>query len=347
MRNKIANRALNLIGGIPDILMKNFPTGFARRENPVGRDEYLSGLEFYARENWGDKKFLYLPYSAPQFDELVRRPFMDGTSSVLRYPSRYQVQNPAVAEEFNKYKANLSGYLHIWRHDKTRERPLVLCLHGFMMGFPQQAMRMFKIRKLYEMGTDVGLYVQPHHWKRLDKPPHQHLLDPENVPLTIETFGQNIHDLHSAVLLLKSFGYKRIGLIGASLGGYTSALYATFDAPVDFMFAVVPALDFKNFLNPKKAKFSFRMDSEIENKTSEALDIITPLSYMPTYDVNKICVVMHSGDKLAEASIARRWIKKWSIPNYVEVVGGHWLYFDKNARGETWYGWLREMGYVD
>ncbi len=346
MKNNMVNKALNFIGGIPDIILRNVPD-ITRSENPVGYDEYLSNLKFYSPPNWRNKSFLYLPDSAPGFEEHSSRNFIAGIVKVLRYSSRYQVRNPAMESEFNKHKANLSGYFHTWRHDQDEQRPLVLCIHGFMMGSPRRAMRMFKIKRLYDMGVDVGLYTIPHHWKRSDNPPEQHLLCPENVPMTIETVGQNIHDLHSAVLLLKHLGYDKIGIIGASLGGFTAALYATFDVPVDFMFMVVPAINFNHYLSPSRARFSFRVDSEIEEKTSEALQLVSALNYKPVFDVNKISVVMHAGDRLAEAKTTREWIKKWSILNCVEVTGGHWLYFDRDIRGKTWYGRLREMGYIE
>jgi len=337
---------LNFIGGIPDIIMKNAP--WPKKLNLIPYDEYLSNLNFYSPENWVEKhkSFLKLPNDAPTFSEFNRTGYFDGHELVFKYPSRYEVQNPALKNDFYRYRSNLTAYLHLWRHDQSANRPLVLCLHGFLMGDPERAKIMFKIARLFRMGVDVALYTQPHHWKRSKSIYAQHLLNPENVPLTIETFGQNIHDLHSAVLLLKNIGYERVGIIGASLGGFTSALYATFKAPVDFMFMVVPALDFSYYLSPKRGKFTFEADEKIISKTKEALNLISPVKYDAGFDVQKICVVIHTGDRLAESKAAQEWIRRWSIPHHVEVVGGHWLYFDRNVRGRTWYEWLKKMGYL-
>lgn len=328
--------------------MRGFPD-FLLEKNTEPYERYLEKLEFYAGDQWrpSRKSFFNIPETSPPSEVINTRPYQSGTNEIRSFPSRYEVRNPAVSEEFNQYLSNLTGYLHLWRHETEGPRPLVLCLHGFMMGDSHRAERMFRIKSLFAGGVDVGLYVAPFHARRLGRGGRQHILDPANIPLTLEAFGQNIHDLHSTVLLLKELGYTKVGLIGASLGGFTCALYATFNAPVDFMFMVVPAVSFSSLLKPRDSRFSFKVDSDIVSRSEEALEIISPRAYCPGFDPEKICVVAHAGDRLCEPRFTRELVEKWSIPNFVEVIGGHWLYFDRSVRGDTWYGWLKRMGYLE
>jgi len=339
--------ALNFIGGIPDLLFLRIPS-FLLGKNPASSLDYFDALRFYT-SRWSPgrgESFLQLPALAPAAQIIESRPFQEGVVELFRYGSGYQVRNPALRETFSSYQANLNCYLHLWRHEPVGSRPLVLCLHGFMMHGPWRARRMFKIDALFARGLDVALFHQPHHWRRGQPRGRQHLLCPQNAPLTIETFGQNLHDLHAAVLLLKRLGYSRLGLIGASLGGYTSALYATLDAPVNFMFLAVPAVDFYPFLKPRPDLFNFTIDQSLLAETRKALDLITPFKYKPKFDVAKICVVAHGGDRLCDARLTHQWIEKWKIALYTEATGGHWLQFSGDLRGRTWYSWLEKMEFA-
>ena len=333
-------KLLNLIGGIPDLPFARIPN-FMLEKNPASREQYLRELEFYSRDNWRGREasFLQVPEAAPEW---TVRAGGTGGIQTISYPSRYQPQNPRLRDEFRRHPNNLTAYLHLWRHDDRADRPLVLCVHGFMMGGPRRAERMFKVRRLLARGYDVALYTLPHHWRRADHPRRQYIMNPSFLALSIESFAQNLHDLHSAVLLLRQLGHARIGLIGASLGGYTAALYATVPAPLDFMFLAVPALDFHDHLRPRSASFRFPVDAEIAARSDEALDLVSPLKRQPAFDVNRIRVVAHSGDLICDPRCTRQWIKEWRIANFTEVPGGHWLYFDRSARGAAWRQWLEK-----
>lgn len=316
----------------------------------VGRETYLRRLAFYDPDRWDPerKSFFYLPEGPPESEIAETRPFLSGRCDLFRYPSCYVPRNPEVSARFNSRRENLSGYLHLWRHDDRADRPLVLIIHGFMMGGPARALRMFRIEKLFGLGLDLALHTLPGHWRRSDNPMFQRLLDPADVPLTVERMAQNIHDLHSARLLLGRIGYTNIGVIGASMGGFTAALYATQVAGgPDFMFLAVPAVTVSNYLEPKPGRFGFPVDAALVRATGRAQELCSPLYLSPRFDVGRIRVVAHAGDRVCDVRETRRWRDRWGIEDYAEVAGGHFLYLDKRARGEAWYGLLRERGYID
>jgi len=165
--------------------------------------------------------------------------------------------------------------------------------------------------------------------------------------MTIETVAQSIHDLHSALLLLRQLGYRRIGAIGASLGGFTAALYATVSNPLDFIFLVVPMIDLGSQMQPRRGKTAFVPDHNLASKTRRALQTISPLSLELAFDPNNICIVAHAGDRMCPIEHARALVSRWKLPHLVEVTGGHWLYLDRDARGRAWYEWLQGKGFVE
>lgn len=341
-------RLLNAVGGIPDLMLVNFPDPMIRK-NPLDRDTYLRQLAFYDPDAWDTvrESFCYIPDGPPDSEVIETETFGPGRRDLIRYPSRYAPWNPDVVERFNRYRENLSGYVHLWRHSDSTDCPLVLIIHGLMMSGPEKARRMFKIDRLFGLGLDIALYTMPGHWRRSDFPLFQRLLDPADLPLTLERMAQNVHDLHSACMLLGQFGYEHVGIIGASMGGFTAALYATLvTGGPDFMFMAVPAVTVERYLEPSRFRFGFPVDSELCRATRRAQELCSPLYLKPSYDVGRIRVVAHSGDRVCDAEDTRRWIESWNIEDYTEVVGGHWLYLDRRARGRAWYGLLRERGYV-
>jgi len=340
---------LNFIGGISDRVMTRIPN-FMLEHSALPRAEYLERLRFYA--NWadgaGERPFFVLPAEAPEAEVIERKPIADGERVLLRYPSRFAGHNPALRDALRAATNNQYGYLHVWRHESRVARPLVLCVHGFAMAGPARAESMFKIQRLFERGLDVALHHLPHHWRRSESPPNNPFLRPQDVPLTIEEWVRNIHDLHSARLLLAGLGYGRVGLIGASLGGLTGALYlcAGVAPPLDFVFLVVPAVDLTGYLEPRASLMSFAIDAEVRELTHRAVRRIVPTGYAPRFDVERICVVAHEGDRICPVRYTRELVERWQIRHYTEVVGGHWVYLDHRVRGRTWYGWLESMGYL-
>lgn len=343
-------RLQNRIGGLPDLLLRDGLLLDGKR-NRLTRDAYLERLSFYADASLRENRrfFQGMPTAAPTRTVMAERPFHGGEELLFRYPSAYTAVNPALRDEVFTYRQNRDGYLFLWRHDARRPRPLVLCVHGFQMGEPRRAMELFRVAKLFRGGLDVALFVQPHHWRRAAQPRNpfaQNFINPHNVPLTIEALGQAVWDLRSACRLLEDLGYADIGLIGASLGGYVSALYAALDASPAFVFVAVPALRLDRTLQPRAHKLGFRVDDRLRGLTREALRVVAAAEYTPRIPAENIGVVYHAGDRLTDVEYTREWVARWRIPSVTALNGGHWAVFDGKARGRAWYAWLNRFGFT-
>lgn len=339
---------LNELGAIPDRLM-NLAFMAERKKRIVTRQQWLDEMAFYNQPSFrDDKQFFTVPDSAPVFTPLTKTAFFDGEATLLRYPCRYQPQLLSVEPRFYAHLENRSGYLWLWQHprqDNTSPRPLVLCVHGFRMGHPERAKAMFKVARLYQMGMDVALFIQPHHWKRASSHWQQFFFNVEDIPLTLENVGQQIHDLHACFLGLQAMGYIRIGLIGGSLGGMAVSLYATQNAAPAFVFSVVPAIRLDAHLDPRKARLTFPVDETVRTHTWRALDLIDPTFYTPRLDLEHFAVVYHQGDRINDAQATRHWARQWQVKHVTALPGGHWLVFDNQARGRAWYGWLQQHNF--
>lgn len=342
-----ADAALNFLGGIPDRIFTRV-AGALRKTSKLTRDEYLGSLAFYDRYS-GDgpsPELFDLPRKAPALTLGSETRFPGGVRRAYSFTSGYRVKNPASRREFESARLNATARVHLWQHEGKRRPPLVLCLHGFLLGNIGVAENMFRVRKLFASGVDVGLFVLPFHGERTDFFLNQKFINPHDVPLSIEVCAQTQHDLHAAMLALKGSGYERVGLIGASLGGFAAICYAALSALPEFLFAVVPATRLQDALSPDPRSFPFPVTAELRDLTALALDLVTPEPWRPRIPADDICAVIHAGDRVNDVASAKSWIQGWGIRRVVEVTGGHWFYFDKSARGKAWYAWLKDKGFI-
>jgi len=211
---------------------------------------------------------------------------------------------------------------------------------------------MFRIRKLYEMGLDVALFITPFHWKRASSKalrfsppfPFQHPV------LGLEGFGQAMYDLAGSCLFRKETGASRLGLIGASLGGYLAALFVSLTRMVELVALVVPVVSFYN-LEVLTGQFSGgflkKVGMELIQEEIKALwKIHSPLSLSSKLAPEKCLLIASEGDRVCPFEDVQQLYEHWGRPSHMFLRGGHSLFFPRRARGEAWYGFLKEHGFV-
>ncbi|MBW1990222.1 MAG: hypothetical protein JRI97_11860, partial [Deltaproteobacteria bacterium] len=230
MRNALADKLWNLAGGALDEVFLLPPRVLGRfaGKRKASRETIEKEIRFLLDHGYVDRPetFFNLPERAPDHVRVSSEPYGDGLLEEYAFKSPYEVKNPHVKARYERHENNRTARLFRFTHN-GRPRNTVLCLHGFLLGDRAKAQQMFKVERTYARGLDVALYVAPFHGVRSDGTfASQRLaLRPEDPAFTCEFFGQAVTDLAACLLLLKELGAPRTGLIGASLGGYLSALY--------------------------------------------------------------------------------------------------------------------------
>jgi len=345
-------RILDMAGGVVDWLLLSVPRVAApfRAKRKISREEYERQVDFYIDCGYADRpeNFLTFPASTPASSIIERRPYHDGECQLVRYESGYVAKNPLLRERYGSYDANRYGYLVRWTHGDGR-RKTVLCHHGYMLGEPRQANRMFRVGRLFSGGLDVALFIAPFHWKRSAGPLSQRgiYLQPDDVAMTCECVGQNMHDLYGAFRILLDMGAPEIGLIGASLGGYNTALFISLTDIASFGAMMVPAVNFSLPLGPDTARLPFAVDGRFREKIRRVWELHSPLNFRPRLPVEKILVVASRGDLVCPFGYVRELCERWGVRNRHFLTGGHWLIFNREERGRAWYAFLRERGFLE
>jgi hypothetical protein len=347
-----AGKMINGIGGMADDLFLMLPKllkPFAPKRN-IDRKTYKAQVDFYFVQGYVDQPetFFQFPEDLPAYRVLSESAFLDGSRREIGFPSGYRPRNPMIADYFFAFPENRTARMVLWSHGDAGRKTLV-CLHGYMLGEPDQAEKMFKVKTLFQMGLDVALFITPFHWRRApaDKMRRGMFLQPDDVVMTCECFGQAMHDLTSCVDVLKDMGAGDIGVIGASLGGYNAALFSCLTDRIAFAALMVPAVKFSGDFSPAAANLPFPVDDAFLERLNRLWTLHCPLNFYPKISKNRILVVASRGDKLCPFVHVRDLCEKWGWPNHVFMTGGHWLVANAGERGRAWYRFLAAMGFID
>ncbi len=340
------------IGGMVDDLFLMLPK-MIRPFIPLpdmDRKLYERQIDFYFDAGYVDSPvdFFRLPEAVPEARVVSSTPFLSGKREVYAFDSGYEPANPLVADRFSAFSENRTAYLVKWSHGEEG-RKTVLCLHGYMLGDPDQAEKMFNVARLHQMGLDVALFISPFHWRRApESKVHRGIfLQPNDVVMTCECFGQAMHDLYRSMRFLRSRGAADIGIIGASLGGYNAGLIAALTDAAFFSALMVPAVQFTggNF-TPEAVRHPFPIEAEFMDRIMQVWTLHSPLNFMPKISKERILVIASKGDQLCPFEHVLALCRKWGWPPHLFMTGGHWLMFDAKARGRMWYRFLSDMGFV-
>ncbi len=344
-------KALDFWGGLIDNLFLTVPRllmPFKSRAHVLDREEYEAAVNFYIDNGFTDwpETFFTLPDAVPEYRLAEERPYHQGKYQLWTYPSEYVPRNPVIRDRCLACQENRTGYLVRWTHG-DHPRPTVLCLHGYMLGEPGQAERMFNIRKLFERGLDAALFVTPFHWRRAPAARAERgiFLQPDNVAMTAECLGQAMHDLAATTHILTDLGAERIGLIGASLGGYNAALFAGLSDRPEFSALMVPAINFSAPFGPDDVKLPYSIEADLAEKIRRVWEFHSPLNLSPRIDSDDILVIAARGDKLCPSRHTRKLCRQWQLSRCHFLTGGHWLIFNNRRRGAAWYNFLDEKGF--
>ncbi len=344
-------RSLDFIGGCVDEVFLSVPK-IAKPFKPVRNicySDYMRQVDFYFENGYVENPtdFFSISDIVPENRIIEDEPFKDGRYQVITYPSLHTVKNPWISERYLSFQNNRTGYLVRWLHPKPSCKT-VLCLHGYMLGEPQQARTMFHVDKLYSMGLDVALYITPFHWRRAPESRLQRgiFLQTDDVAMTCEAMGQSMADLHTCFQILKQRDAGDIGLIGASLGGYNASLYSCLSNRHAFAAMMVPAVNFSKPYGPRFAKLPFKVDSSFMKKIEKVWELHSPLNHLPKLSMDRMLFVASRGDRLCPFGYLAELHQKWGFRRYRYMTGGHWLIFNGRSRGKAWYSFLSDMGFT-
>jgi pimeloyl-ACP methyl ester carboxylesterase len=261
----------------------------------------------------------------------------DGGETVdLAWPSEYVPAYEPIRAGYLRSEVNRRACARLFRHH-AGARNVIILVHGYRGGQFFVEERAFPVRWLYRLGLDVVLFTLPFHALRgVTRTPPWPSANPAR---NNEGFGQAIYDLRA---LVRWLGPSKLALAGMSLGGYTTALYATVET-LDFACPMIPVASFPDLYWHHGDGRPERLRAEREGITLElmqqAMAVHTPLLRAPKIASERMLVVAAEGDRIAPPEHAARLAAHFGCEE-LRFAGGHVLQL---GRGEAFRALARRL----
>lgn len=294
----------------------------------MARLEELRDLYDRAEHYASDSSFFPEPREITPITTPVRLITGPGPGKVVdvTWPSHFDVVCEDVREKYLAHPKNRRGAARLFLHENPA-RPVVILIHGYLCGQYPLEERIWPVQWLFERGLDVALFVLPFHAVRTDdRSPRFPGGDPR---ITNEAFRQAIHDLRTLSAYLRRRGAESVGVMGMSLGGYTTSLLATLEDELAFAVPIIPLASIPEIARSAGRFVGSPREQELQYEALDAVHRpVSPLSRPPRIDRDRMLILAASGDKITPLEHARRLADHFGAP--LETFhGGHILQFGR------------------
>ena len=283
------------------------------------RDDYERGAE-------SDPDAFFSPPGpiAPRLVPVRRQAPRAGLVEVVdaSWPSAFAVHHAEVAPRYEACVENASAAARLFQRPGAG-RPAAILIHGYRCGQYALEERVWPIPWLLERGVDVALAVLPFHAVRARG---RSALFPSSDPrFTNEGFRQAVHDLRALADLLRDRGASAVGVMGMSLGGYTTSLLATVMPDLAFAVPIIPLASIADFARDGGRLVGTPAEQRLQHEALEAAHrVVSPLARAPRVPSDRVLVLAAEGDRITPVSHARRIADHFGAPLEL-FVGGHVL----------------------
>jgi pimeloyl-ACP methyl ester carboxylesterase len=204
-------------------------------------------------------------------------------------------------------------------------------IHGWGGGNHWVTQRSFQVPYWLRHGYDVVSFVLPFHGIRSASGSLNPIWPTPNPLRMNEGFGHAIYDLRALSMFLRQRGSSAVGVMGMSLGGYTTGLWASVAGPqdvggVDFAVAMIPAVSFAKLMwrhgEGTTAQKRAANAGITEDMLVDAFAVHAPTTRPPRVPRDRLYVIAGRGDRITPPEHAEALAKHWGT-DVLWFDGGH------------------------
>lgn len=302
----------------------------------VGR-EVAQALGQYQAEGWLDDPRSYHGDPRPMADPQVSRGWALGMAyERLVWESGWEPHpgEPGRARWLG-YATNRLAGAWVLRHPGDEPRPWIVCIHGFGMGYAFMDLPAFSAAHLHrDLGCNVAGITLPLHGRRkVGRMSGDELLG-YDVLNTVHGLAQAAWDVRRLLGWVRAQDPTGVGLMGVSLGGYTTALVSCLEGDLDAVVAGIPVVDFPAVFRAQSPPHVLQrtIEHEILGGPAEALTrVVSPVAMPCAVPHERRFVFAGLGDRMAHPRQAHQLWQHWEEPAMRWYPGNHVGYLWSSA----------------
>jgi pimeloyl-ACP methyl ester carboxylesterase len=251
----------------------------------------------------------------------------------LSWPSAFEPFDARVGTRYLAHVPNRTAHARIYAGHAGHGgptgagRPAVIAVHGYMGGHWAFEERAWPIRSLNRWGLDVATAVLPFHALRA-RPGEGAPPFPAGDPrVTNEGFRQTVADLRSLIAILRQRGASSVGIMGMSLGGYSTALMATLEADLSFAAPIIPLASVADYARDHGHLGSGNLgsgdDATLQHAALEAANrVVSPFARPALIPKERLLIIAGEDDRVTPIAHAERLAEHFGVP-LLRLHGGH------------------------
>lgn len=303
------------------------------RSAPFGQDlarvrqEVAEGHDFFEAQGWVEKPLDYHRTPPPLEHVETKRGRTIGIDyEEIRFESGYEpLEGEPGRQRWLGFAPNRDGYARILRA-RGADRPWVLGIHGYQMGWPFTDVGMF--RRLWQKhDVNVLLPVLPLHGPRkVGRRSGDGYLEGDLLN-SVHAEAQAMWDMRRVLgWAREQQGAEKIGAFGLSLGGYNAGLLSALAPELRCVIAGIPAVDFSRLMwrhGPPLDVLTVEQGGMFREEVADLLRVVSPLELEPLVPKAHRAIFAGTADRLIPPDQVMDLWEHWDQPTLHWYHGGH------------------------
>jgi pimeloyl-ACP methyl ester carboxylesterase len=261
----------------------------------------------------------------------------------LSWASAFEPFDGGVRDAYLVHAENRTARARLY--GKGGGRPVAILVHGYMAGQWSVEERVWPVRWMNRHDLDVALFLLPFHGVRAARQGGASPFPGADPRFTNEGFRQTVADLRVLGALLSARGAPAVGVMGMSLGGYTTALMATLEPRLAFAVPIIPLSSVADFARDQ-GRLGTGERAAMQHAALEAANrVVSPLARPGLVPKERVLVIGAEADQVTPIRHAELLAKHFDAP-LLRLPGGHLLQAWRTPAFRAVKQMLRRQGIV-